>query len=302
MSELDQIKTLWRKESDRYEHELERSNVIIAEYKQICNKLSNKIEKWSQFKKSYESRGKAYVLCPACVEANRFDGESPQTGSNQTSENDGSAKLVLNEEERNHSSAGGSTSSSRTASTSNNDSFDNIDDLNKKVDQINDSLLASNKDNLDKIKGLEYELARVKLELVDAQCKNQEYDHKLKGYTCAGAANSSVASSNGTTATNASGGTAAPVHELVSTRSNSTSSQVFYDNQLTTPSNRSSSSFGSNSTINSNPGGNAQQNGNNWLSKTFTQFKEATNQVVQKAQKTSKISTVAPLILDQLKN
>jgi hypothetical protein len=40
MSELEQIKTLWRKESERYEHELERSTVIIGEYKQICNKLS----------------------------------------------------------------------------------------------------------------------------------------------------------------------------------------------------------------------------------------------------------------------
>ena len=35
-------------------------------------------------------------------------------------------------------------------------------------------------DPASKIKQLELELARVKLELVDAQCRNQEFDHKLK--------------------------------------------------------------------------------------------------------------------------
>jgi len=41
-SELDQVKQLWRKQSEKYENELERNNIIISEYKNICNTLSNK--------------------------------------------------------------------------------------------------------------------------------------------------------------------------------------------------------------------------------------------------------------------
>ena len=46
-SELDQVKQLWRKQSEKYENELERNNIIIAEYKNICNTLSNKEKKKS---------------------------------------------------------------------------------------------------------------------------------------------------------------------------------------------------------------------------------------------------------------
>lgn len=43
MSELEQIKSMWRKESERYQSELERTNIIISEYKYICNTLSGKV-------------------------------------------------------------------------------------------------------------------------------------------------------------------------------------------------------------------------------------------------------------------
>lgn len=43
MSELEQIKKMWRKESERYQSELERTNIIISEYKHICNTLSGKV-------------------------------------------------------------------------------------------------------------------------------------------------------------------------------------------------------------------------------------------------------------------
>ena len=42
MSELEQLKKIWRRQSEKYEGELER-NAIITEYKQICNTLSNKV-------------------------------------------------------------------------------------------------------------------------------------------------------------------------------------------------------------------------------------------------------------------
>ena len=43
MSELEQIKKMWRKESEKYQAELERTNIIISEYKHICNMLSGKV-------------------------------------------------------------------------------------------------------------------------------------------------------------------------------------------------------------------------------------------------------------------
>ena len=42
-TELDQLKKIWRRQTDKYEGELERNTVIITEYKQICNSLSNKV-------------------------------------------------------------------------------------------------------------------------------------------------------------------------------------------------------------------------------------------------------------------
>ncbi len=41
--ELDQLKKIWRRQSEKYEGELERNGIIIQEYKQICNTLSNKV-------------------------------------------------------------------------------------------------------------------------------------------------------------------------------------------------------------------------------------------------------------------
>ena len=43
LGELDQIKKLWRRESEKFQAELERSNIIISEYKHICNALSGKV-------------------------------------------------------------------------------------------------------------------------------------------------------------------------------------------------------------------------------------------------------------------
>lgn len=43
MNELDQLKKIWRRQTDKSEGELERNTIIITEYKQICNTLSNKV-------------------------------------------------------------------------------------------------------------------------------------------------------------------------------------------------------------------------------------------------------------------
>jgi len=42
-NELEELKKIWRSQSEKYESDLERNGVIIQEYKQICNTLSNKV-------------------------------------------------------------------------------------------------------------------------------------------------------------------------------------------------------------------------------------------------------------------
>jgi hypothetical protein len=114
-------------------------------------------------------------------------------------------------------------------------------------------------------------LARVKLELVDAQCKNQELDHTIKNIR-----NGDPQASALPIANNVNNKIADPINSM----SSSTSSLNQYTPNTINSSALNATNFnGSNSSINNNP------NTNNWLSKTFTQFKQATNQVVQKAQK-----------------
>jgi uncharacterized protein YukE len=247
-NELDQLKQLWRKQSEKYESELERSNIIINEYKQICNTLSNKVEKWSNLKKMLENQRKNSSSCENCIETNKlvlgFNEESTDDDTDNkldysitTPSCEEITDNILNDELK-HSKV----------STS--DRSNNIE-----KQQANSS---------SKIKFLELELARVKLELVDAQCKNQEFDHKIK------------------TLISASNGLSKDSLEFKSTNSN-TSITADKNNPKPTSDPNDSNLYSSNNLIvnNINNGNNA----NNWLSKTLTQFKEATNQVVQKAQK-----------------
>lgn len=264
MSELDQVKQLWRKQADKYETQLERNGVIINEYKQICNTLSNKIEKWTYFKKKYKSRSTKLNLCEKCAELNKLE------------EDNLNASLSTIDNEDDHQQQTDIEKSSKSISTSSSTSLESNDSEGKAVDTSSDQIGENNifKDQqLSKIKNLELELARVKLELVDAQCKNQEFDHKLKGMNNTNSSNMSkenIATS--------------PNH---SARSNSTVSQAsnYFDSQMSasvSSLSKHGSVAGSNGSLYSN-----QANTNNWLSKTFTHFKEATNQVVQKVKNTN---------------
>ena len=124
-------------------------------------------------------------------------------------------------------------------------------------------------DTLTKIKNLELELARVKLELVDAQCKNQELDHSIKSLK-----NGDISASTVPNNVNSKHS------DQLGIMSSSTSSlNQNTPSMANSPTQTATNLNGSNNSINNNT------NGNNWLSKTFTQFKQATNQVVQKAQK-----------------
>lgn len=128
---------------------------------------------------------------------------------------------------------------------------DNIDNVDNKLDSVDSTT--------DRIKHLELELARVKLELVDAQCKNQEFDHIIKGYESSDS-----------------------IHRM--TRSSIDQSVEPHMSASGISLNKNDNS--SNGSFNLSAGIQQPNNGSNsWLSKTFTQFKEAKNQVVQKAQK-----------------
>ena len=184
------------------------------------------------------------------------------------------------------------------------------DDENREANPLNISEISTHDENNEdaqvKIKHLELELARVKLELVDAQCKNQELDHILKTHKINGE------SAAGTTATNSSISSNANSHNtpVASTQVNQTqrnsnadatsgimsssTSSLNYHSGITNMNTITSTPTalnGSNNSINNNPNSGSNNN-NNWLSKTLTQFKEATNQVVQKAQKVNKTLSI----------
>lgn len=264
LSELEQIKKMWRKESEKYQGEIERTNIIISEYKQICNTLSGKVrifvvdffllfcliflvisvdikvEKSSGYKKkkSREEVKQDLIrkmnLCVDCIQKNQSvlennekqiataassTGVEEQIG--ETTEDD-----LTNPSTTTPPASGSSNRKNSSSSTSSSDSFIdlNLEDpnLTKVRESGNNNLVivdfyfnlkrnnywnkkknhrlnkkdANNRngfankgltsessleeDQSNKIKQLELELARVKLELVDAQCRNQEFDYKLK--------------------------------------------------------------------------------------------------------------------------
>ncbi len=116
--------------------------------------------------------------------------------------------------------------------------------------ESSDPLLREDTDHC-KIKILELELARIKLELVNSECKNQELDHELKGYK------------------NKKDERFITEDLTSSSQNTSVSESLFYNNK--------GKIGGSNGSINSSVG----NVGSSWLSKTFTQLREAKNQVLK---------------------
>jgi Rab GTPase-activating protein 1 len=216
--ELEALKNLWRTQSEKYEHEIERQQVIINEYKQICNKLSTKMEANNTCKILFEQffmKFKSIKLCNDCNEKYASDLELNKLISTIIDLINDTNDVVSSSGDQSIQSISNSVSNSSIA----------INDQNSQIQ------------SKDKIKQLELELARVKLELVDAQCKNQEYKHKFKQI------------------------------QLQQTDSHETF-------KIPLPPNSLASSMSSLTS----PGSRT----NGWLTKTFSQFKEATNQVVQK--------------------
>jgi hypothetical protein len=212
--ELESLKQLWRSQTDKYEYEIERQHTIINEYKQICNKLSTKIEVNENLIKLFDLFLNKYKNEETIENVNLLNDDFIKTISTIVETN----RLMQNDEH-------------------------NVEDVMNTLQPLfnKNKDFDSNELNLIKIKQLELELARVKLELVDSQCKNQEYKHKInkqQQQSQSGSNNSIVDSTS------------------------SNGDQVNLSSTKTTKNNQSGQ--------------------NNWLSKTFTQFKEATNQVVQK--------------------
>jgi hypothetical protein len=114
--------------------ELERNVVIIGEYKQICNSLSGKVEKWTTFKRKYEARNKKLNLCEKCEEANKLEATDESTN-----ENNDIANL----------SSSCSTSSASLTNETNNDQSDSLpnDDLSLLAPDSNDVTSSENNDS-----------------------------------------------------------------------------------------------------------------------------------------------------------
>jgi hypothetical protein len=255
-NELDQLKQLWRKQSEKYESEIERSNIIINEYKKICNTLSNKVEKWSNLKKTLQSRTNTLSLCERCSQINHIE-----LGFDEELVDD----LNINKK------TAGSVLTTLDNQVTENMKFDESKnkDFNTEIDSQKEETDLSRK-----IKFLELELARVKLELVDSQCKNQEYDHKIR--TLINTSKDQFKESSNEFIKDSP-------DSIISSSSSSLSTISYKNKTKQLVAQTDSNSYSQNFLMMNNLDN--RNNSNNWLSKTFSQFKEATNQVVQKAQK-----------------
>ena len=322
-NELEQLKQLWRRQSDKYEADLERGQVIIGEYKQICSTLSSQIAE--------QKAAAAAAVAKSKKTTKKKKKQQQQQEMQEVQEKEKSAfenvSLTSVDNESTNESltvASAAAAANRTPNSSyqpleadaslfNDEDDDDAGEADEEEEEEEERESAEESEETDKIKRLEMELARVKLELVDAQCKNQEFDHILKSYalanthTAINGAISSISSSSeqstattttrlNTRSTSAASEPPPPQSSQSSSISNSNSSGSASGGQTTTMGSVSHSvgslngggapsSSSSSSSPSAAAAGNTNGNTNNWLSKTFSQFREATNQVVQKAQK-----------------
>jgi hypothetical protein len=168
--ELETVKGLWRTQTERYEFEVERQQTIINEYKNICNKLSMKIER-------NQANLKTIVDLKAKLAAVQCSGEENKEFSElYRMVRAALEEISVGEGEENGASPVKVSVPGLLSEKSSEEALQG------------DEVSAS-----EKVKQLELELARVKLELVDSQCQNQEYKHRLKQYQVVSESGSSEA-------------------------------------------------------------------------------------------------------------
>ncbi|KAG7225897.1 hypothetical protein INR49_014325 [Caranx melampygus] len=145
---LDKLKEVFRRELEKAEQEVRRSSGIVADYKQICSQLTNRLERQqAAHKEELDSLKSAATACARCqhvlerYKAPTAGQTSPTEGQGLSEPGQGEKDEVLEKPER------------------------------KREDQETKSFKAQ-------IRSLERELAQTKLQMVEAKCKIQELEHQ----------------------------------------------------------------------------------------------------------------------------
>ncbi|XP_071354925.1 rab GTPase-activating protein 1-like [Trachinotus anak] len=151
--EAAMLKEVFRRELEKAEQDVRRSSGIVAEYKQICSQLTNRLERQQAAHKdeldSLKSAVKACARCQHIVERHEPLSAGQTSPTAALTEGQG----LLTEPGREEDSEGPEKAEQR------------------REDQEKESLR-------DQVRELEQELARTKLQMVEAKCKIQELEHQ----------------------------------------------------------------------------------------------------------------------------
>ncbi|XP_069008696.1 rab GTPase-activating protein 1-like [Embiotoca jacksoni] len=150
--EAAMLKEVFRREMEKAEQEVKRSSGIIADYKQICSQLTNRLEKQqAAHREELDSLKSSIKVCSYCQHAVESD-EPPSSSQNSetAAQTEGRGTSEQGREENN---AGPRQAEQR------------------REDQEKEALRTQ-------IRELEQELAQTKLQMVEAKCKIQELEHQ----------------------------------------------------------------------------------------------------------------------------
>lgn len=148
---FSQSREVLRRELEKAEQEVRRSSGIIADYKQICSQLTNRLERQqAAHREELDSLKSAVKACPPCRHIMESDESSATAQSSPTAatlEGHGITEPGWEEDNKGPKKA------------------------EPRRDHQQESLT-------DQIRELEQELAKTKLQMVEAKCKIQELQHQ----------------------------------------------------------------------------------------------------------------------------
>nr|XP_020469624.1 rab GTPase-activating protein 1-like [Monopterus albus] len=143
------IKEVLRRELEKTDQGLRRSSGIIADYKQICSQLTNRLERQqAAHREELDLLKSAVKACSRCQHTMETDEPSAADQNPLMAEGQGMA------EQSQHEDSKGPTEAAR-----------------RREEQEEEALRAQ-------IKEVEQELAQTKLQMVEAKCKIQELEHQ----------------------------------------------------------------------------------------------------------------------------
>ncbi|XP_060939017.1 rab GTPase-activating protein 1-like [Limanda limanda] len=145
--EAGTLKEVFRRELEKAEREVKRSSGIIADYKQICSQLTNRLERQqTAHREELDSLKSAMKACSRCQHIVDPDEPSSPAAAAQT----GGLVMIRAQD-------GDSRPPSKAEQ--------------RRQDKERESLKAQ-------IRGMEQDLAQTKLQMVEAKCEIQELEHQ----------------------------------------------------------------------------------------------------------------------------